>query len=147
VEVAALWAAIVGNECVRVGGPDLETQMVSFGEKPSVHRGTLTIPGRKRPVRHLVVISSALNGQGDGGRLILKEGSPDLILQGAANFHGLPLLPEWSEWFHNRLARDNRIQPLAGLNCSPVAITGTKQELLSWIGAAVKRRQIRVPES
>jgi hypothetical protein len=44
------------------------------------------------------------------------------------------------------LQRAHRIQPLTGLNCGPVAIIGTKQELLDWIGAAVKSNQIRIPE-
>src|SRR5580700_8671982 len=52
VEVAALWAAILGEEPIRVGGQDLKPYMVQFGERPAVYRGTLTVPGRRRPVRH-----------------------------------------------------------------------------------------------
>src|ERR1019366_1629320 len=57
VEVAALWAAILAEEPVRVGGLDLKPYMVQFGDRPAMYRGTLTIPGRRRPVRHLVVAS------------------------------------------------------------------------------------------
>ena len=145
VEVAALWAAIVNGESVHVGGPDLKRQTFNFGDKPRLHRGTLKVAGRKRPVRHLVAASAALNNQADSGRIILKDSSAELILQGVANFYGLPLLPTWSGWLHQRLQRAKRIQPLIGLNCDPVAITGTKQELLAWIGAGVKRREIEIP--
>jgi hypothetical protein len=145
VEVAALWAAIVNGESIHVAGPNLKRRTFNFGEKPRLHRGTLRIAGKKRPVRHLVAVSAALDNQADSGRIILKDGSAELILRGVANLHGLPLLPVWSGWLHQRLQRARRIQPLIGLNCDPVAITGTKQELLAWIGAGVKRREIQIP--
>jgi hypothetical protein len=145
VEVAAIWAAIGNGESVHIGGPDMKRQTFNFGDKPKLHRGTLKIAGRKRPVRHLVAVSAVLNSQADSGRIILKDNSPEFILQGIANFHGLPLLPAWSDWLHLRLQREKGIQPLVGLNCDPVAITGTKQELLTWIGAGVKRREIHIP--
>ena len=99
VEVAALWAAILGEESIRVGGQNLKPYMVQFGERPAVYRGTLTVPGRKRPVRHLVVVSTQLRAEGDQARIIVKSNSSDLILRAVANLHGLPLLPDWSEWF------------------------------------------------
>jgi hypothetical protein len=34
---------------------------------------------------------------------------------------------------------------LSGLNCAPVAIQGTKNEFLEWIGAALKEGQIQIP--
>lgn len=144
VEVAAVWAAILNEESIDLSGPGLKKQSFDFGAKPSLHRGTLKIAGR-RPVRHLVAVSAALNNQADSGRLILKEGSPELILQGTANLLGLPLLPTWTTWLHERLQAEKRIHSLAGLNCTPVAITGTKQELLGWIGDGIKRRQIQIP--
>jgi len=146
VEVAALWAAILGEERIRVGGQDLKSHMVQFGERPSVYRGTLTLPGRRRPIRHLVVASTQLRTEGDQARIIVKGNSPDLVLRAAANFHGLPLLPDWSEWFCIRLHKAGRIRTLSGLNCAPVAIRGTKTELLEWIGAGLKHGQIQIPQ-
>jgi hypothetical protein len=81
VEVAALWAAILGEESIRVGGPDLKPYMVQFGERPAVYCGTLTVPGRRRPIRHLVVVSTQLRAEGDQARIIAKSNSPDLILR------------------------------------------------------------------
>jgi hypothetical protein len=145
VEVAALWAAILSEEPVRVGGQDLKPHMVQFGERPAVYRGTLTIPGRRRPVRHLVVVSTQLRAEGDQARIIVKDNSPDLILRAVANLHGLPLLSDWSEWFRGRLQKAGRIRPLSGLNCAPVAVRGTKSEFLEWIGAGLKNGQIQIP--
>jgi len=145
VEVAAFWAAILGNEPVRVGGPELQPQVVQFGERPSVYRGTLILPCRRRPIRHLVVASKQLRGENAPGRIIIKGDSPDLILRAAAEFCGLPLLPAWSEWFHARLKKAARIRSLSGLNCSPVAVRGTKAEFLEWIGFGLKNRQIQIP--
>jgi hypothetical protein len=145
VEVAALWAAILGEEPIRVGGQDLKPYMVQFGERPAVYRGTLTVPGRGRPIRHLVVVSTQFRAEGDQARIIAKSNSPDLILRAVANLHGLPLLSDWSEWFCARLQRAGRIRPLSGLNCAPVAILGTKNEFLEWIGAGLKDGQIQIP--
>jgi hypothetical protein len=145
VEVAALWAAILAEEPIRVGGQDLKPYMVQFGERPAVYRGTLTVPGRRRPVRHLVVVSTQLRAEGDQARIIVKTNSPDLILRAVATLHGLPLLSEWSEWFCARLHGSGRIRPLSGLNCAPVSIQGTKNEFLDWIGAGLKSGQIQIP--
>jgi hypothetical protein len=145
VEVAALWAAILGEEPIRVGGQDLKPYMVQLGERPAVYRGTLTVPGRRRPVRHLVVVSTQFRAEGDQARIIAKSDSSDLILRAVANLHGLPLLFDWSEWFCARLQRAGRIRPLSGLNCAPVAIQGTKNEFLEWIGAGLKDGQIQIP--
>jgi hypothetical protein len=131
VEVAALWAAILGEEPIRVGGQDLKPYMVQFGERPAVYRGTLTVPGRRRPVRHLVVVSTQFRAEGDQARIIAKSNSSDLILRAVANLHGLQ--------------RAGRIRPLSGLNCAPVAIQGTKNEFLEWIGAALRDGQIQIP--
>jgi hypothetical protein len=145
VEVAALWAAILGEEAIRVGGQDLKPYMVQFGERPTVYRGTLNIPGRKRPVRHLVVVSTQFRAEGDQARIIVKSDSPDLILRAVTNLHGLPLLSDWSEWFRIRLQKTGRVRPLSGLNCAPVAIQGTKSEFLEWIGAGLKYGEIQIP--
>ena len=145
VEVAALWAAILGEESIRVGGQNLKPYIVQFGERPAVYRGTLTVPGRRRPVRHLVVVSTQLRAEGDQARIIVKSNSSDLILRAVANLHGLPLLSDWGEWFCARLQKAGRIRQLSGLNCAPVTIEGTKNEFLEWIGAGLKNGQIQIP--
>ena len=67
VEVAALWAAVLGEERISVGGPGMMPYLVMFGERPGVYRGTLTLPGRRRPIRHLVVLSTQFRAEGRPG--------------------------------------------------------------------------------
>ena len=55
-------------------------------------------------------------------------------------------MPEWADWFVGELERRKAIAPLIGLACSPVVVRGAGKAFLHWIGKAVKRGVIRVPE-
>jgi hypothetical protein len=44
------------------------------------------------------------------------------------------------------LVQQKRTQPLDGLGYRPLAVAGTKEEFLRWIGTAVKDREIEIPE-
>ena len=90
-DVGAIAAAIQMNELFLIGGPGMSPKGYRLGERAHLYRGTITLPGRKRPVRH-------------------------------------------------------RIRRLAGLNCSPVIVTGTKAEFLDWIGVALKAGDIAIPQ-
>jgi hypothetical protein len=76
--------------------------------------GSLQIPGRKRPVRHLAAVSQTLFGttlgaDGQARRTILYDGSPEFVLYRLAVRFGLPALPEWAEWFRADLL--TRLKP------------------------------------
>ena len=60
---------------------------------------------------------------------------------------GLPVLPEWSNWFYGELERHKTIEPLIGVGCSPVLVKGTKKRFLGWIGHALKRGAIQISEN
>lgn len=145
-DVGAVYAAIQLHESLLVGGPDLRTRHYRFGEHASLYRGTIKVPGRQRPVRHLVAASADLQGAGEPGSIILHRNSPDFILRRLASALGLPLLPAWANWLSLQLQSQKRIHRLAGLNCSPVIVTGTKAEFLEWIGAALKTGDIVIPQ-
>ncbi len=76
-DVGAVYAAIQLHESLLVGGPDLRTRHYRFGEHASLYRGTIKVPGRQRPVRHLVAASADLQGAGEPGSIILHRNSPD----------------------------------------------------------------------
>jgi hypothetical protein len=59
---------------------------------------------------------------------------------------GLPVLAEWSEWFGRELDKRKAIEPLIGIGCAPVVLQGTQKRFLGWIGYALKRGLIRIPE-
>ena len=44
------------------------------------------------------------------------------------------------------LERKNAIEPLIGIGCTPVVVKGTKKRFLGWMGHALKRGAIRIPE-
>src|SRR5690242_15086427 len=62
-DVGAVWASVVEDGTFTVSGPDLEPMTVTFGEGAQCFRGTLSPAGRKRPVRHLVVVSAEIAGK------------------------------------------------------------------------------------
>ncbi len=59
---------------------------------------------------------------------------------------GLPVVPEWADWFMQELKRRNAISPLLGFGCAPVVVVGTKRIFLNWIGRGIRRGDIRFPE-
>ena len=44
------------------------------------------------------------------------------------------------------LEHKNTIEPLIGIGCTPVVVKGTKKRFLGWIGHALKRGAVRIPE-
>jgi hypothetical protein len=43
------------------------------------------------------------------------------------------------------LVQQKRTQPLDGLGYRPLAVAGTKEDFLRWIGTAVKQNAIEIP--
>jgi len=146
VDIGAIWAAIAGQECLTVSGPDLTQRRVSLGKDPRVLRGTVAVAGRSRSVRHLMALSAQLADDTDVGRIILSQGNPEFALYRISQRLGLPVHPTWANWFWSALVQQKRTQPLDGLGYRPLAVAGTKEEFLQWIGTAVKRKAIEIPD-
>jgi hypothetical protein len=72
-------------------------------------------------------------------------GALELSLGEEAERFGLPVVPEWADWFMGELKRRRAICPLAGLGCSPVLVTRTKARFLSWISRGLRRGAIKFP--
>lgn len=53
-EVGAITAAIHENHTFNMIFPDGKSQVASFGKDVSCYRGSLSLPGRKQPFRHLI---------------------------------------------------------------------------------------------
>ena len=60
---------------------------------------------------------------------------------------GLPVVPEWADWFTRELKRRKAMTPLAGIGCSPVLVSGTKAKFMNWISRGLRRGLIEFPES
>ena len=148
--VAAVWAAVHQNQSFRVEGPGLPSLESSLGDKAECHRGSLSIAGRKRPVRHLVAVSAELaqtrlGAATENNRTILWDNNPVFVLYRLSERFGLPVVPEWADWFMTEMKRRRAIRPLTGLGCSPVLITGTKARFLNWISRGLSRGAINFP--
>ena len=122
----------------------------SVGEKPTVYRASLQIPGRKRPVRHAVMLSktffeTTFGARSEARRTVLFDSSSNFVLHRLAVRFGLPILPEWAEWFRSELERRRLVESLLGLNCNPIAVKATKLRLLRILAQGVRRRAIEIP--
>jgi hypothetical protein len=151
-DIGAAWPAVQQNQVFKVEGPDFAEAELSLGEKAECYRGSLNLPGRHRPVRHLVAVSAELAATRLGAaiennRTILTDNDPVFVLYRLSERFGLPVVPEWADWFMAELKRRRVIRPLAGLGCSPVLITGAKPRFLSWISRGLRRGAIRFPEN
>lgn len=151
-DVSAAWAAVHQNQVFKVEGPDFASLELSLGEKAECYRASLNLPGRRRPVRHLVAVSAELAATRLGAaiesnRTILSERNPVFVLYRLSERFGLPVVPEWADWFIGELKRRRAIRPLAGVGCSPVLIIGTKARFLSWISRGLRRGAIKFPET
>jgi hypothetical protein len=149
-EVAAIAAAIADDARFYASGPLLNPIMINLGKEADVFRGTINVPGRRRPLRHLVGVSEDMSQTRAGGnptarRTVLCGDDTAFVLYRIGARLGLPILPEWSEWFCRELERHRAVEPLIGLGCRPVLVKGTKKRFLGWIGHALKRGVITIP--
>jgi hypothetical protein len=122
----------------------------TLGEKPVIYRTSLQIPERKRPVRHSVLLSktffeTTLGANTEARRTVLYDDSSDFVLHRLAARFGLPVLPEWADWFSAELRRRGMIENLIGLNCCPVAVKATKLRLLRILSQGLRRKAISIP--
>ena len=149
-DVSAVWAAVHQNQVFKVEGADFGPLELNLGENAECYRGNFSLPGRRRPVRHLVAVSAELAATRLGAaietnRTILSDNGPVFVLYRLSERFGLPVVPEWADWFINEMKRRRAIRPLAGLGCTPVLITGTKARFLNWISRGLRRGQICFP--
>jgi len=124
--------------------------MGTLGEKPVVCRASLQMPGRKRPLRHAVVLSKALfettlGANSEARRTVLFDHSPEFVLHRLGVRFGLPVLPEWAPWFATELQRRGLVEELTGWNCAPIAVKGTKLRLLRILSQGLRRKAIEIP--
>ncbi|MGD0007380.1 MAG: hypothetical protein ABSE93_02385 [Terriglobia bacterium] len=150
-DVGAIWAAVIEQNLFTVEAPGIDSITVSLGEGAQCFRGTINIAGR-RPVRHLVAISTELaktrpGADPQGRRTILCDNDPTFVLYRIAQRYGLPVVPEWATWFIQKLTRHRMIQAIVGLGCSPVLVRGSKKVFLKWMGRGLRQKRITFPES
>src|SRR4051812_33873911 len=148
-DVGAILAA--AHEALRFRVSIGEREFVgTLGEKPMIYRASLQIPERKRPVRHAVLLSkvffeTTLGANSEARRTVLYDYTSEFVLHRLAVRFGLPVLPEWAEWFSTELQRRGMVEELIGLNCNPIAVKGTKLRLLRILSQGLRRKAIEIP--
>ncbi len=150
-EIGAIAAAIADEARFYATGIGIERHMISLGKDAEVFRASISVPGRKRPVRHLVAVSDEMSKTRAGGdprarRTILVDDEPSFLLHRLGARFGLPILPEWAEWFSHMLGGKGAIDGLIGIGCAPVVVKGTKKRFLGWLGHGLRRGHISIPE-
>jgi hypothetical protein len=145
-EMTAVSGAISTNSRLTAKLPDGVRFELFMGEKPTTYRGHLSIPGHKRPVRHILCFSESLMQNGTNGSVTVLHNDDTLIWATVISFLGLPALPEWATPGVQMLRNTEKITEITGFNCSPVTVTITREELLAWIGTQVAEKMLFLPE-
>jgi len=92
-EIGALAAAFANGDSFTVENPYGAESIASLGEKPLCLRGSITVPGRKRPLRHLVSCSQELADPISDGKLLLVSYDQLFIWSSLVCHYGLPVTP------------------------------------------------------
>jgi len=150
-EIGALWAAVIEGASFQIQLPGRASIAASLGPEAQCFRGSVVVPWRKRPARHLVAVSAEIaktkpGADREGARTILCDDDPVFVLYRVASRYGLPVVPEWALWFMRELNQRKAIRPLTGLGCSPVLVSGNKPTFLKWIGKALREGLIHIPK-
>ena len=145
-DVGAITAAVHEKTAFSLTFPDGETKDVSLGEHASCYKGAVTLPGRKHPVRHLLAVSQELHANGSVGRTILLRYQREEAWATLVSFLGLPGDPTWADHILGIVEGKKRIEEIDGIGCQPVLISATTEEMLEWIGEALRSSVLSFPE-
>jgi hypothetical protein len=145
VEIGALAAAFGNGDSFTVIDPYGTESIVSLGEKPLCFRGSILLPGRKRPLRHLVSCSQELADTTSDGKLLLISDDQLFIWSSLVCHYGLPATPEWGPWIIGQLQQQKRIQSLAGFGYAGVVVKAKRKELLALLRKGLHTHQLAFP--
>ena len=148
-QIAAISAAVSLGDRFMIEGPEIPPVRVCLERNAQCFKGSLQLPGRKKPLRHLVGVSEELisaSRPANAGRLLLAGSEKQFVWASVADTYGIPGIPKWADWFRDELQTHRAIELLLGIGCSPVVIKGTKEQLLDWLSWGVESGAVRFPE-
>jgi hypothetical protein len=146
-DIGAITAAIYEQARFRLTFPSGETQEISLGEGAICHRGSISIPGRKQSVRHMVALSEELRGVKSLSRIFVLQPEPNEVWTALVHRFGLPGLPEWAERMTVILRENGRIRSVDSIGCSAAEISAACEELLGWLEVGIRDKVLRFPEA
>ena len=145
VEIGALAAAFANGDSFTVVDLYGAESIVSLGEKPLSFRGSIVVPGRKRPLRHLVSCSQELADNTADGKLLLISDDQLFIWSSLVCHYGLPASPEWGSWMISQLQQQKRIQTLPSFGYAGVVVKSKRKELLALLRRGLRSKQLAFP--
>jgi len=145
-DVGAITAAVHEQARFRLTFPNGGIQEISLGEGAMCCRGSISIPGKKQALRHMIALSEELRGMKSLSRTFVLRPVPIEVWTALVHRFGLPGLPEWAEPMTRILEKENRIVPVDSIGCSAAVISATCEELLEWMGDGVGRGDLSFPE-
>ena len=145
VEIGALAAAFANGDSFTVVGPYGAESIVSLGEKPVCFRGSIVVPGRKRPLRHLVSCSQELADATADGNLLLVCDDQSFIWSSLVCHYGLPATADWGPWMMSQLQQQKRIQPLPSFGYAGVAVKAKRRVLLALLRRGLCSKNLAFP--
>jgi len=145
VEIGALAAAFANGDSFTVVDPYGAESIVSLGEKPLCFRGSIMVPGRKRPLRHLVSCSQELADTTSDGKLVVISEDHLFIWNSLVCHYGLPATPEWGPWMISQLQQQKRVQLLRSFGYAGVAVKAKRKELLALLRRGLRSKKLSFP--
>ena len=146
-DIGAITAAVYEQARFRMTFPDGEMQEICLSEGAICSRGSVSIPGRKQSVRHMIALSEELRGMKSLSRTFVLRPEPNEVWTALVHRFGLPGLPEWAEEMTQILRENDRVRSVDSIGCSSAVISATCDELLEWIGDGVGRGKLSFPEA
>ena len=121
-QISAISAAISMADRFMVEGPNVPPARVCLERNAQCFKGSIQLPGRKKPLRHLIGMSEELisgNRSANTGKLLLAGSGKEFVWASVADIHGLPGIPEWASWFEDELNTHHAIAPMLGMDVIP----------------------------
>ena len=147
-QISAISAAISMTERFMVEGPDVQPIRVCLERNAQCLKGSIQVPGRKKPLRHLIGMSeefASANMSCSTGKTLLAGSDKDFVWASIAHTYGIPAVPEWARWFADELTTHHALTQIVGLGCDPVIVKGTKDQFLDWLSWGVESGAISFP--
>lgn len=147
-QISAISAAISLGDRFMVEGPDVPPTRVCLERNAQCFKGSIQVPGRKKPLRHLIGMSeefASASLSANSGRTLLASSNPQFVWASITQIFGIPGVPEWAGWFAEELKMHRATMDALGIGCDAVIVKGTKEEFLDWLSWGVESGAIDFP--
>jgi len=147
-QISAISAAISMTDRFMVEGQDVPQTRVCLERNAQCFKGSSQVPGRKKPLRHLIAMSEEFasgNMLSNTGKTLLAGSDHAFVWASIAQIYGIPGVPEWADWFAEELKTHHAMSQILGIGCDPVMVKGTKEQFLDWLSWGVESEAIKFP--